>query len=144
MEKINIKIPQGLSKQYEALLISKMLTNKVIGTDKCKQIGTGYEIQHLETQITITREPKEELTITRECNCCSSIYDISLGKLLYHNYGGKIRNMMVCSEDCKTFVLENFPRISDKSPKRKNGIKPITFFNTNYKNELKPILKLLK
>ena len=115
MEKIEISIPEGLSKQEEALMIGKMLTQKILGTKYCKQIGAGYEINHLETQIIITRNPTEEVTVTKQCNCCETIFDISIGIILYHNYGGLVKTMTICSNECKEFILCHFgDRISEK------------------------------
>ncbi len=134
MEKIEIKIPQGLSKSQEAFMIGKILTKNLLGTKYCKEISAGYDIQHLQTQILITREPQEEVTVTRTCNCCQTIYDISIGITLYHNYGGLIKQMTVCSNECKDFVLLHFgDRITDK----KKNVKPVFLIPSNYREIIK-------
>lgn len=126
METFNIKIPYGLKKQEEALLISKVLTQKLIGTNMVKEIGTGYEITHSQTKILITREFQEELTITSTCNMCNCIYDIKMAKRIFHNYGGKTRFFDVCSEDCQCKVVDF---LGNRASIKKSKLKNFKLFN---------------
>ena len=106
MEKIKITIPDGLTPQEEIFAIAKKL-GKALGPPKNqKAIGVGYEVKHLETQITITREPVEELIVTRVCSVCETIFEQSLGKPLYVNYGGQIKQRMYCSDECRDGVID--------------------------------------
>ncbi len=126
METFNIKIPYGLSKADEAIIISNTLTKKLLGTNKVKEIGAGYEITHSETKIIVTREFQEELTITATCNRCDCEYDIKMAKRIFHNYGGKRRFLDVCSDQCQSEVL-NF--LGDRASSKKSKLKPFKLFN---------------
>lgn len=132
METFNIKIPYGLTKPEEASMIAGALTKKLLGTNKVKEIGTGYEITHSQTKIIITREYQEELTITAKCNRCDCEYDIRMAKRIYHNYGGKSRFLDVCSENCQNEVLDF---LGDRASAKKSKLKPFKLFNYPTQNE---------
>jgi len=109
-EKIIIKIPGNLTPQEEVLHIARELSKKQLQSGiKIKSLGTGSEIKHLETDIKIIREPVEELTITKECSVCSTIFETKKGKSAWTNYGGYQRKVVFCSENCRTNSMKIIP-----------------------------------
>ena len=106
MEKINITIPDNLTPQEELMAIAKQLGRKLLPTDNKKLLGTGYEIKHLETQITIKREQVEKPIVTRNCPICQTIFEQKIGKRLWTNYGGVQKQHHYCKSECREMVLQ--------------------------------------
>ena len=105
MEKINITIPDNLNANEEILAIAKHLGNNMLPTNK-ELISCSYELKHLETQITIKREPTEDTIVTRECSVCATIFEQGIGSKLWVNYGGKKKQRHYCSDECREVVLQ--------------------------------------
>ena len=105
MEKIIITIPDNLTPQQEALAISEQLGKKYLPSSSLKLIGSGYEVKHLETQIVIRREAVEKPVVTCECSVCSTVFEKSLGKDLWVNYGGIDKKRKYCSDICRNTVI---------------------------------------
>jgi len=106
MEKINITIPDNLTSEQELMAIAKQLGRKLLPTDNKKLLGTGYEIKHLETQITIKREQVEKPIVTRTCPICQTIFEQKIGKRLWTNYGGVQKQHHYCKDECRETVLQ--------------------------------------
>lgn len=106
MEKINITIPDNLTPEQELTAISKKLGRKLLPTDNKKLLGTGYEIKHLETQITIKREQVKKPIVTRTCLICKTIFEHKIGKRLWINYGGAQKQHHYCRNECREAVLQ--------------------------------------
>lgn len=105
MQKITITIPDNLSPLEELAAIGQQLGKKYLPTSK-KILGSGYEIQHLETQIIINRKPIEKPITSRSCPVCETIFEQSIGKVTWSNYGGSVTKHFYCSETCRNTVLE--------------------------------------
>lgn len=106
MEQIHIKIPDNLSPSEEMLAIAKQLGKRMLPAGKNKLLGSGYEIKHSETKITITREAVEKPIATLVCSVCKTTCEMTLAKPLWINYGGKTRKVHYCSDDCRSKVIE--------------------------------------
>lgn len=126
MEKIKITIPDNLNEQEELIAIAKYLGKKLLPAGK-KAIGTGYELKHHETQITIKREPVEKPIVTRECSVCNSIFEDVLSKDLHINYGGKKKVRKYCSNECRDQVLEAVGH--GRASIKRNQLKPVREFH---------------
>lgn len=105
METIKITIPDNLSHEEELFAIAKELGKKLLPGNTRKLLGAGYTIKHIETNITIIREPVEKVIATQSCNLCSTIFELSLGKKLYTNYGGRVKKLFYCSDNCRDNVI---------------------------------------
>jgi hypothetical protein len=105
MEKVNITIPDNLTHEQEIFAIAKALGAKMLPSGKTKLLGSGYEIQNIQTQITITREAVEKPIVTIECSVCKTIFEKKIGAALYVNYGGKPRKRLFCSTECCNEVI---------------------------------------
>ncbi|MCP4664858.1 MAG: hypothetical protein GY849_00705 [Deltaproteobacteria bacterium] len=110
MQIINIEIPDNLNEQQEVLMIAKNLSKKLLPAS-LKSIGDGIEIQELETIIKVNRISTDKITITFECEICSTIYDKESKSKFFVNYGGKIKEKHTCSKNCSeeymSFLNEN-------------------------------------
>jgi hypothetical protein len=106
MEKIKINIPDNLSKEDEIKMITEQLGRKLLSTSNQKLIGRGYEINQLETQIIINREPTEKPIVTKECSVCNTVYDQTIGVSLWVNYGGSAKKRYYCSDNCREYILQ--------------------------------------
>lgn len=108
MEKIIITIPDNLSPAEEAIAIAKELGKKFLPKtgNKQKALGTGYEIQQLETQIIIKREPVEKAIATKDCSVCGTVFPIKSGVPLWINYGGVQKQRHYCKESCRQTVID--------------------------------------
>src|SRR5690349_4308451 len=122
---IEIKIPDTLSEKEEAVLIAKKLSQKALsgsGRNKeQKRIGVFLEPKMLKTTITIIRECKEKPIEFIKCYCGCE-FEKGKESHYFHNYGGKVKKVEVCSDDCLDFVLENF---GERVQKSKSKLKPI-------------------
>jgi len=104
MEKINITIPDGLTPQQEIFAIANKLGKALAPPKKQIAIGQGYEVKHLDTQITIRREPTSNLLVTQECSVCKTLFEPSVKHCLYVNYGGVVQKRKYCSDECRDVV----------------------------------------
>lgn len=129
MKKIEIKIPDDLTPEQEAVAISKKLMQKAIGNSPKnkdqKLIGSGLTITDLQTQITITRVSKEKPITLCTCSVCGTQYQSNLAAYYWHNYGGNPKKIAVCSEVCKSFVIE---LLRGRAAATKNKLTPIRFY----------------
>lgn len=129
MNKIEIKVPDNLTPEKEALLIAKKLQQKQLsGSGKSKdqlRIGTEVTVQHLQTQITITRTSTEKPIEMVKCNVCGCEYQNNTAVHYWHNYGGKPIQMAVCSTDCQDAVIEF---LGDRAAITKNKLKSIRLY----------------
>lgn len=105
MNKINIVIPDNLTPNQEVMEIAKLLGKKLLPSNQ-KYLGDGYEIKHLETQITIKRIATEKAIITHDCPVCKTTVEQSAAKVLWTNYGGKRKKHHYCSDNCRDYVSE--------------------------------------
>lgn len=108
MEKIKVTVPFGMSKAQEIAEIIKVMGKQLKGGSVKfieEKNGTMLTIDELETQITIVREPVEEIIATQECMACSTSFEIRLGKRFYTNYGGVTKLQRVCGEKCRSHLL---------------------------------------
>ena len=105
MEKIKITIPDNLTHAEEIIAIAKQLGQKMLPSGQL-QLGSGYEIRHLNTTIEIERKPVEKPIVTLECSVCKSIFEKSTGSKLWINYGGKTSQRHYCSDECRSEVIE--------------------------------------
>lgn len=130
MKKIDIKIPDGLTPEKEAVLIAKKILQKQLSSNakntNTKLIGGGITIEHTQTQITITRESKEPIIEMVACNACGNQYQNNTALYLWHNYGGKPRKMAVCSKNCQINVISF---LGNRAATSKNKLKPFVLFN---------------
>lgn len=57
-------------------------------------------------------------TKTIKCNCCNKMYPKKEAKFCFTNYGGAVRKLQYCSDDCVEQVISINPgRISLTKPK---------------------------
>lgn len=126
MKKINITIPDNLSAAEEAIAIAQQLRTKLLPDNGFKKIGSGYQIQDLQTEITVTRVSVEKLIKTLDCGVCNTTFETSIGKALYINYGGNARKNLYCSEECRD-VVHNLCGEGRASIK-KGDLKPVARF----------------
>ena len=129
MDKINITIPDNLTPGEEYAAILKQLGKKMLpeNLDPNKRIGAGYEVQYLETQINIKREPIEKPLVTRECSVCLTIFDDSVKFPLFVNYGGKTKKLRYCSDGCRDQVI--FICGEHRAVIKRKDLKPIRLYN---------------
>lgn len=107
MENITITIPDNLTPQQELLAISKQLGKKLLPTGNNPiLIGEGYEIKNLQTRITIKRESVEKPLVIISCSLCSLSVEQKLSKKLWSNYGGNIKKLHFCDDNCRDTVLQ--------------------------------------
>lgn len=125
MEKINITIPDNLTPQEELLAIAAQLGKKMLPGGKA-MLGSGYQIQDLQTQITITREAVEKPLVTIECSVCKTIFEKSLGVPMYVNYGGDARKRLFCSKECCGEVINICGE--GRAAMKKKDLKPVRLF----------------
>ena len=106
-----IRIQANLSKEKEALEIAKqILKNPVLigGSNKNLLIGNEeLEIQELNSFIKIERVPKEP--IMSICSYCETNFEKSIGKKIFTNYGGIIKELIYCSDKCRNVVVDMIP-----------------------------------
>jgi hypothetical protein len=103
-----IKIKSNLSKEKEAIEIAKQILKNpiLIGNNNVLKIGNEIEIQELKTTITIERIPQEDLMLI--CNCGVN-FEKKIGKKLYTNYGGKVKEKIFCCEECRNEFIFYIP-----------------------------------
>jgi hypothetical protein len=104
MDEIKITIPVGLSEQEEYLTIAKELGKKLLPANNQKLLG-GYTIKSLQTKIIISRELIEKPIVLLQCYC-GTVFEKSIGKILYVNYGGAKKQKRYCSDGCRNAVME--------------------------------------
>lgn len=112
MKTIKIKIADNLTPAQEALEIGKQLTKKSLsggGQNKeVKRIGNQLDVIDITTQIIVERVSTEKPIEMLKCNVCGCEYQSNMAKSYFHNYGGKRQKRNVCSDDCVSFMVENF------------------------------------
>lgn len=101
MQTINIIISDDLAPNEELFQIAKALGKKMLPSSK-KAIGPGYELKNLDTVIKVQRISTEKPIVTYNCSICGTIFDKSVSKKFYSNYGGKAKQHLVCSDECRT------------------------------------------
>lgn len=130
MNNIEINIPDNLTPDKELLLIAKKLQQKQLsGSGKTKEqlrIGTEVTVQHLQTQITINRTSTEKPIEMVKCNVCGCEYQNNTAVHYWRNYGGKPKQVAVCSTGCQNAVIEF---LGKRAAKTKNKLSPIRLYN---------------
>lgn len=124
MEKIQITIPEGLTNEQEIELIARELGKQYLPKNKKVSIGIGYRINQINTEIEITRSPVEEMAFVFVCPVCEKNANQRKAKRLFTNYGGRIRERMCCSNDCRDFYISINP---DRISKTRASLKPFSF-----------------
>lgn len=123
MEIIKITIPDNLTPDQELLAIAQQLGKKMLPSKNQNLLGAGYELKHLQTAIVINRVTTEKIIVTRVCPICDTIFDHSIGKRLWTNYGGVKKQHHYCSDDCRD-VMESI--VGDgRSSRSKNKLQPL-------------------
>lgn len=120
MQKINVVIPDNLSIEQELIEIAKELGKNLLPASEKKLVGAGYEVKHLQTQITIERKPVEKPIVTCKCSVCNTIFEKSLGHKLWVNYGGIPVKRLYCSDQCRNTVMEIVGK--GRAAKTKKGV----------------------
>lgn len=122
MKRVIITIPDNLTPSQELIAIAQQLGKKMLPSGQ-NELGTGYTVKHLETQIIIKREPIEKPIVTIECPICKTIVEKKIAKALYTNYGGNRKTSHYCSDECREVILQ----ISGegRASIRKSGLKPV-------------------
>lgn len=127
---VRIVIDDNLSEQEELLEIAKRLRQKSLSSSgiskQHKRIGNQVDVKSLETTITIVRKSKEKPIEFVTCNLCGCEYQSDLGKVYYHNYGGKRNKKKVCSDNCLNNILDALGNRASKSASKLPS--PINFF----------------
>lgn len=123
MEIIRITIPDDLTPEQELLEIGKKLGKKMLPQNNQKMLGSGYTIKHLQTAIVIERKSTVKPIVTRECSVCQTLFDQCVGKGFWTNYGGKIRRIYVCCEECRKQYMGILG--DGRCAKTKSGLKPV-------------------
>ena len=106
---IKIKISDGLSPLEESQEISSKLRQKLLASnanqfDK-KRIGEGIDVKHLSTTIIIERTGEKPIEMVR-CNVCGCEYQSDMYKPVVVNYGGKVKTIKTCSQNCQESLIE--------------------------------------
>lgn len=106
MEKIKITIYDDLSPFQELQEINKQLL-KLLPSAKKQQklIGDHITIKHLESQITIVREPRIRHITLLKCHCGIE-FQKNKAKRLYTNYGGIKKTLYYCSDNCRDIIAQ--------------------------------------
>lgn len=108
MDKINITIGKGLTKEQEVFAIARQLTKKSLAVGGQKKLGDGMYFAENQTQITVTRQDDVRLERTKTCGVCDSIFSVKGCKFAYSNYGGANKKLLFCSDECADTVCEIF------------------------------------
>ena len=125
MEKIDIVVSDNMTDAEVMKFIVKELGQKMLPKGGQKMIGSGYELQHMDTQINIKRIAVDAPVVTRECSVCSTTYEKSLAVSLWINYGGQPRRRHYCSEKCRAVVMEI---AGGRCSVKRNDLQPIRSF----------------
>ena len=125
MTNVKIKIPTNLTPQQEAIEISKKLLKSSLLENKSKiLIGLDLEVQKLKTTIEIERIAPEP--IMSRCSVCDCNFEEKIGKKLFTNYGGRVKQITYCSEICRDEVILILP--SNRYSLTKSKLKKIKFY----------------
>ena len=126
---IVISIPDNLSEEKEIIAIAKKLTQKAIsGNGISKEnlrIGTQVDYRDLQTTITINRVSNEKPIEMITCNVCGCDYQNNTAKPYYQNYGGRVKKVSVCSNECVDLIVSV---LGDRASKTKSKLKTIRFY----------------
>lgn len=129
MNKIEIKIPDNLTPEKEILAIAKKLQQKQLSSgaksNVQNRIGTSVDVQHLQTQITVTRTSNEKPIEMVTCNVCNCSYQNNTAVYYWHNYGGNPKQVAVCSDTCQEAVIEF---LGNRAAKTKSKLNPFRLF----------------
>lgn len=129
MNKIEIKIPDGLTPHEETIAIAKKLNQKALSGNSANKsqilIGQELNISHTQTQIIITRIGKEKPIELVTCNCCGREYQNNAAVYYWHNYGGKSKKVAVCSTECQEAVISF---LGDRAATSSKKLKPVRFY----------------
>jgi len=108
---IVVKIPFGLDKNREALMIAKQLIKQLPNPQK--MIGQDMIIQENQSTITILRHSNKKDIPVISCSICECDFAKNTGKKVFTNFGGSIKEKILCSMLCaKKFVDISPSRIS--------------------------------
>jgi len=123
-----IKILANLSPEKEAIEIAKQIlkTPSLLGSNS-HQVFIGeseVEIKELNSIIKIERLPIEPIMLV--CSCCDCNFDKKDGRKIYQNYGGKVRDIFYCSDECVNYVLSFLP--PDRASKKRKDLQIQGFF----------------
>lgn len=126
MELIKITIPDDLTPEQEMLAIGKKLGKKMLPQNNQPMLGNGYTIKPLKTAIVIERKSMVKPIVTRECPICHTLFDQSIGKSFWHNYGGKPTKKYVCCEECRQEYMSFIP--GNRCSIKRSKLQPIRTF----------------
>lgn len=126
---IVISIPDNLSKEKEIIAIAKKLTQKTISgngrNNENLRIGTQVDFKDLQTTITINRVSSDKPIEMITCNVCGCEYQNNTAKSYYHNYGGRNKKVLVCSNECADLIVGI---LGNRASKTKSKLKPIILY----------------
>jgi hypothetical protein len=123
---IKVKIPSETKDIDLGLFVKKRLDQKALtsnGREKFTQIGDRIDVLEDKIIIEVTREYKEPIITMVKCNVCNCEYQSNLFKKYFHNYGGKIKMVKVCSDECVNTVLDYFGERVSKSKSKLSKIR---------------------
>jgi hypothetical protein len=124
MSKIEIIIPIGLSESAEKSLIAKkLLSDKFFLVGTTKQIE-GNIVKDSQIEIIVKRESTAKSKIMMQCYC-DTLFEKSIGKILYVNYGGIKKQKRFCSDRCRQNIID---LCGDRCSIKPSKLKPIILF----------------
>lgn len=129
MKEIIIKIPEGLTKAEEGVLIGKALIKRALTSSgrnaEQKRIGTEISIVETESRIIVQRTSNEKIIEFILCPICNTEYQSNTAKYYYTNYGGTVRKNATCSNECVKMVTDLFP---GRTSAHKKNLKTLKFY----------------
>jgi hypothetical protein len=108
---IIIKLPFGLDKNKEALLIAKQLIRQLPNPQK--MIGQDMIVQEKQSTITILRHSDKKDIPILSCSICECDFAKNIGQKAFTNFGGHVKEKIFCSVLCAEKFVDISPsRIS--------------------------------
>jgi hypothetical protein len=126
-KEIVIQVPDNLTPEKEAILVSKELLKKakLLTDQSAKQIGDAIRIIEPETLIRVKRVITEKHITMCTCSVCGTIFQSNIGVPYWTNYGGNPRKKLVCAEECRATILSLFP---DRTAPSRQKLVPLRFW----------------
>lgn len=128
---IIIEIPDDLNakQEWDAIATEIALQTKCFAPAQHMLVGNvdvPLDSKKSETHIVVKRIQSASAIKTLQCNVCNCDFDASMAKYAYTNYGGKVRKLCYCSDDCRNIALSigSAGRIAV----RKKDLKPFALF----------------
>lgn len=125
MKKIKLTVPSDVKDIDLGYFVKKRLEQKALSghaREKFTRIGDQVDILEDKIIIEITKKYKEPLITMLKCNVCNCEYQSNYFKKYFHNYGGRIKMVKVCSDNCVDTVLEYF---GERVAISKSKLKPL-------------------